>query len=109
MTDLGNWISWAFLGYLCYLIIVAVQGLLRLINNRILVKVLGRGNAAATPSIDPRITSGADPYSLHLRQEEVKSYADYSPKVIAQSLRFPRFFVFQEVGVMLPVSLSVEQ
>jgi hypothetical protein len=24
-------------------------------------------------------------------------------------LRFPRFFVFQEVGFMLPVSLSVEQ
>ena len=25
------------------------------------------------------------------------------------NLRFPRFFVFQEVGFMLPVSLSVEQ
>jgi hypothetical protein len=24
-------------------------------------------------------------------------------------MRFPRFFVFQEVGFMLPVSLSVEQ
>ena len=28
---------------------------------------------------------------------------------VAHSLRFPRFFVFQEVGFMLPVSLSVEQ
>ncbi len=27
---------------------------------------------------------------------------------LATQLRFPRFFVFQEVGVMLPVSLSVE-
>jgi Ca-activated chloride channel family protein len=30
-------------------------------------------------------------------------------KLAQKSVRFPRFFVFQEVGVMLPVSLSVEQ
>ena len=31
------------------------------------------------------------------------------PVQVGQWMRFPRFFVFQEVGFMLPVSLSVEQ
>ena len=92
MTDIELCILWVIFG-LCWIRYFSGPGAISLmakstgafIKNRILVKVLGRGNAAATPSIDPRITPGVDPYSLHLRQEEVKNYADYSPKVIAQS------------------------
>lgn len=57
------------------------------INNLILVfplfirKVLGRGMEASVPTIDPRIIPEADPY---LRRNEIKSYTDYSPKIVAQ-------------------------
>ncbi len=47
-------------------------------------------------------------HSAMLRVGEVAALR-YCDVVDADGERFPRFFVFQEVGVMLPVSLSVEQ
>ena len=70
-------------------------------------------SASTTPAARKRpiVELTAQKVLVVLRRIENLNYPEVAHKTkntIGQILRFPRFFVFQEAGFMLPVSLSVE-
>jgi cyclase len=66
-------------------------------SEEVFVPITIGGGLRSLDDVEQALDAGADKIALN------------TAAIREPGLRFPRFFVFQEVGFMLPVSLSVEQ